>query len=123
MPAFKAFLGGPLGNGRQPFSRLHMRDLIEATIFLINREDLEGTFNLTAPNPVSNRELAKTLGEVLLRPSFLSAPAFALKLALGEFGAFLLEGQRVLPKRLLEAGYRFQYPHLKEALQDLIQGA
>jgi uncharacterized protein (TIGR01777 family) len=123
IPAFKAFLGGPLGNGSQPFSWLHMQDLIEATIFLMKRGNLEGPFNFTSPNPVSNRELAKTLGEVLHRPSILPAPAFALKLALGEFGSFLLEGQRVLPKRLMEAGYRFRYPYLKEALHEVIQGA
>ena len=100
MPAFKAFLGGPLGNGSQPFSWLHMRDLIEATIFLINREDLEGTFNLTAPNPVSNRELAKTLGEVLRRPAFLPAQR---EFVLGQ-GAGLIGTEHIDTGQFFNAG-------------------
>ena len=120
IPAFKKYLGGPLGSGSQTLSWLHMKDLTEATVFLMNRADLQGPFNFTSPNPVSNRELARTLGEVLHRPSFLPAPAFFLKAVLGEFGAFLLTGQRVLPRRLLEAGYTFRYPDLEEALRQVV---
>ncbi len=117
---FKWFLGGPLGNGLQWFSWIHVEDLVEAVIFLLGRPDLSGAFNFTSPNPVRNKELSKSLGNVLGRPSWLPAPGFMLRLVLGEFGGVLLQGQRVLPRRLLEAGFSFRHPRLEEALKDLL---
>lgn len=111
---------GPLGSGRQGFPWIHLEDEIEAIRFLIDREDAAGPFNLTAPNPPTQAEFARALGRVIHRPSFLPAPAFALRLALGEMADMLLSGHRVVPKRLLELGYKFRFPDLEGALKDLL---
>ncbi len=120
IPLFKMFLGGPLGSGRQWFSWVHMADLVEAFVFLASHPEISGAVNLCAPNPVRNRELGQAIGRVLHRPSFLPAPAFMMKLILGEFGSVLLEGQRAIPRRLLEAGFVFQYPQIDTALRQII---
>jgi uncharacterized protein (TIGR01777 family) len=120
VPAFKRFVGGPLGSGGQWFSWIHMADLINGLIFFMDKPELEGPFNLCAPNPVRNKDLAKTLGQVLSRPSFFPTPAVILRLILGEFGSVLLKGQRVIPKRLQENGFRFLFPQIGPALGDLI---
>lgn len=91
-----------------------------AYVHLLTQPDLSGPFNFTAPQPQQNRDLAKILGKVLGRPSWMPAPAFMIKLALGEFGSVLLEGQRVLPKKLLDSGFAFHYSQLEMALQDLL---
>lgn len=119
LPA-KLGANGPLGSGRQGFPWIHLEDEIGAIRFLIDREDASGPFNLTAPNPPSQAEFAQALGRVIHRPSFLPAPAFALRLALGEMADMLLSGHRVVPKRLLELGYRFRFPDLEGALRDLL---
>lgn len=113
-------LGGPLGRGRQWFSWIQLDDLTEAVLFLLGRHDASGPYNLTAPNPVRNRELARAIGRIVRRPSFLPAPAFAVRAVLGEFGSVLLEGRRVLPRRIEAAGFRFRHPELKGALAGLI---
>lgn len=118
---FKLFLGGPLGNGRQWFSWIHIRDLVEIVVFLIEHPDISGPLNACSPNPVRNRELAKALGKALHRPSFLRAPAFAVRLLLGEFGNVVLKGQRVLPRRLLESEFVFQLPDIGSALTDILK--
>ncbi len=120
VPLFKKYLGGPIGSGRQWFSWIHIKDLVEAFIFLLKNPELSGPFNFCSPNPVRNEELATTLGKILNRPSFLPAPGFLVRLVLGEFGSVILQGQRVIPRRLLDEGFRFQYPYLKEALQDIV---
>ena len=119
LPA-KLGANGPLGSGRQGFPWIHLDDEIGAILFLIDREDATGPFNLTAPNPPTQAEFARALGHVIHRPSFLPAPAFALRLAHGEMADMLLEGQRVVPKRLLELGFRFRFPDLEGALADLL---
>ncbi len=111
---------GPLGSGRQGFPWIHLADEIGAIRFLLDHAEASGPFNLTAPNPVTQAEFAQALGRVLHRPSFLPAPAFALRLALGEMADMLLEGQLAVPKRLLELGYRFRFPDLDGALADLL---
>ena len=121
VPMFKRFLGGPLGSGRQWFSWVHIKDLAEAFLFLMGHPEISGPVNLTAPNPVRNSDLAKALGKALHRPSFMPAPAFMIKLVLGEFGTVVLEGQRVIPKKLLNLGFRFQYPDIDQALRDVIK--
>jgi len=121
LPAFKKFVGGPLGSGKQWFSWVHMEDLLRAFVFVLDHDAIEGPVNFCAPNPVRNKDLAKALGKVLSRPSFVKTPALALRLALGEFGSVLLEGQKVLPARLLEHGFQFQYPEIEEALQALLK--
>lgn len=120
IPAFKRFVGGPLGDGRQWFSWIHMEDLIGAMLFVMEKKEVEGPVNFCAPNPVRNETLAHVLGRLLHRPSFLKTPAFALKLALGEFGSVLLEGQRVFPAVLLRHGYTFRYPEIEAALAEVL---
>lgn len=118
-PIFKLGLGGRLGHGRQWFSWIHVEDLFAALLHAAGRRGEGGVYNFTAPAPVTNRELTRELGRVLRRPAVLPAPAFAVRLALGEFGGVLLGGQRVLPRRLLAEGFQFRYPTLAAALDDL----
>jgi len=120
IPLFKFFLGGPLGSGRQWFSWIHMHDLADAFIFLLTKKDISGSVNVCSPQPVRNRELGDAIGRVLHRPSFMPAPGFMIKLILGEFGSVLLEGQRVIPRRLLDAGFKFRYPDIDEALKSIV---
>jgi hypothetical protein len=120
IPLFKKYIGGPIGNGKQWFSWVHIKDLAEAFVFLMRHPEISGPVNLCSPNPVRNKDLAKALGKVLHRPSFLPAPGFMVKLVLGEFGSIILEGQRVIPKRLLDSGFAFQYPDIDKALQGIV---
>jgi uncharacterized protein (TIGR01777 family) len=121
VPAFKKYLGGPLGSGKQWFPWIHQFDLFEIMRFLIQREDLSGPVNCTAPNPVQNRDMARILAQVLNRPAFMPAvPAFVVKTMLGEFGSVLLEGQRALPRQLLDRQFQFRFQTIQEALVDLL---
>ena len=121
VPIFKKGLGSPLGNGKQWFSWIHQEDLSAILLFLIGQKEVSGPVNCTAPHPVRNVELTKTLAEVLGKPAFLPAvPGFMLKIIMGEFGDVLLKGQKVLPRKLLSLGYAFRFPFLKDALNDLL---
>jgi len=121
LPAFKMCLGGPMGDGRQWMSWIHIDDLVGIILNAINNKDIKGAINATAPNPVTNRVFSSTIGLVLKRPAFLSMPAFVLKLMLGEMAEeLLLSGQRVIPKKMLDAGYVFQYAELENALRDVV---
>ena len=120
VPAFRSFLGGPLGDGRQWFPWIHMDDLLSAFIFLIENENLRGVFNLCSPNPVRNRDFVKALGRVLKRPAFMPAPAFMIRLLMGELGAVIMCSQRAVPQRLLEHGFHFEYPDIKAAVKNII---
>lgn len=117
---FKLFVGGPVGDGAQWVPWIHLRDLARALRFLIEDAEASGAFNLTAPEPVTNRQLGEALGDVLGRPSFLRAPELAVRLALGEMSTVLLEGQRALPRRLVERGFQFHHTDLRAALKDLL---
>lgn len=121
VPLFQKYLGGPLGNGRQWFSWVHRDDLEQAFLFLLGKPEISGPVNFTAPNPVRNRELAAALGKVLNRPALLPAPGFMLRLVLGEFGSILLEGQKVIPDKLLKEGFCFRYPNIEEALVAILK--
>ncbi len=118
---FRFFVGGPLGSGRQWYSWIHIADEVAAIRFLIANEAARGPFNLCAPNPLPNAELARVIGRVMGRPSFLPTPAFALRLAFGEMAAAVLTGQRVVPARLLQLGFGFRFPTAEAALRDLLQ--
>jgi uncharacterized protein (TIGR01777 family) len=120
VPLFKMFVGGPQGSGRQWFSWIHMEDLLNAFLFVLDDKAIRGPVNLCSPNPVRNGDLAKALGQVLSRPSFLKTPAFMLRLVLGEFGSMILKGQRVIPARLLEQGFTFRYPEIVGALRQVL---
>ena len=121
IPAFRSFVGGSLGSGRQWFPWIHMQDLVSAFQFLIETPSFSGPFNFTAPEPVRNAELAKTLARKLHRPACMPAPAFMIKLVLGEFGEVLLASQRAVPQRLKEAGFTFTYPKLDAALEEIVK--
>ncbi|MDJ0714124.1 MAG: TIGR01777 family oxidoreductase [Prochloraceae cyanobacterium] len=118
--AFKMFAGGPLGSGHQWFSWIHIDDLVGLIVEALSRQDMEGTFNATAPNPVRMNEFCETLGEVLKRPSWLPVPNFALEALLGEGSIIVLEGQEVLPKKTESIGFKYRYPTLKPALKEII---
>jgi uncharacterized protein (TIGR01777 family) len=121
-PAFRSGLGSPLGSGRQWFSWIHERDLTDVMLFLLARHDISGPVNCATPFPVRNRELSQALAKALHRPLILpAAPAFLVRMVLGEFGDVVLKGQRVYPKRLLSEGFEFRFPTLQEALADLIR--
>jgi uncharacterized protein len=100
---------------------VHIRDFSRVFAFLIKHPEISGPKNVCSPNPVKNKHLTKALGRALHRPSFMPAPGFMIKLVLGEFGSVILEGQRVLPRRLLKKGFTFQYPDIDKALQSIIQ--
>ncbi len=121
LPLFRNCLGSPLGSGRQWFSWIHEQDLINICLYLLEHRDISGPVNCTAPDPVRNKDMTKILGDVLKKPTFMPAvPGFVLKMMMGEFGSVLLEGQKVLPKRLLKAGFRFDFPDLRGTLEDLL---
>lgn len=123
MMPFRFFVGGPVGSGSQWMSWIHHQDTVSAIRFLIENEAARGPFNLTAPGPVRNREFARALGRQLKRPSFMPAPAFVLERLYGEMATVVLEGQRVMPKRLQELGYPFMFPDLDAALLSLVKEA
>jgi len=120
VPLFKKGLGGNLGSGQQWFSWIHLEDLVSAILRCLEDGALSGPVNLTAPNPVTNQDLTRALGEALHRPAFLTVPEFAIKLRMGEFGSVVLKGQRVMPRVLIEAGFEFRFPRIEEALGDLV---
>ncbi|MBK3571567.1 MULTISPECIES: TIGR01777 family oxidoreductase [unclassified Streptomyces] len=116
-PLFKAGVGGRFGDGRQYWSFVALHDEVAAIRHLIDTEGLSGPFNLTAPNPLPNREIAAAMGRVMRRPSLFTVPAPALKLVLGEMSGDVLGSQRVLPKRLLESGFTFAFPDIEGAIR------
>lgn len=118
---FKMFVGGPLGTGKQFMSWIHIADMIQGILFLIADSNASGAFNFTAPNPCSNEEFSSCLGKVIKRPSFMPVPSFAITALYGEGAEVILKGQNVVPTKLIEAGYKFQYPTLKLALENLLK--
>ncbi|MGD0736504.1 MAG: TIGR01777 family oxidoreductase [Terracidiphilus sp.] len=117
LPIFRLGLGGPLGSGRQWMSWISLQDAVAAILFALQTPSLAGPVNLTAPNPVTNAEFTRTLARQLPRPAFFAAPAFALRLALGEMAdEALLSSARVLPAKLTAAGFQFTHPTIDLAL-------
>ena len=117
---FRLGLGGVIGDGTQPFSWVHVDDLTSAFFAAIENRNFAGIYNLTAPNPTTNRGLTEALARALHRPAVMRVPAFVFRLQLGEGAKVLLEGQRVLPKRLLERGFTFRFTGIEEAVEDLV---
>lgn len=120
MLPFKLFVGGPLGSGTQGVSWIHLQDLASAIRFLIEHPDARGPFNLTAPAPVTNAAFGKALSAAMHRPYWLPAPAFAMRLVLGELSQLVLQGQFVIPRRLTALGFAFRFPDLPTTLADLL---
>lgn len=117
---FKMGLGGPIASGKQGFSWIHLSDLVNAYLFVIERQ-LQGVFNLTSPRPTDNATYTGALGKVLHRPVIMPIPAFALKLVFGEGALMLTSGQKAIPENLLKAGFVFEHPDIEEALADLLK--
>lgn len=117
---FKLFAGGPLGNGRQWFSWIHKEDEVGAILHILQGRHT-GTFNLTAPVPLRNREIAKLIAKVMHPLSWLPVPGFAMRLLLGEMSTLVLDGQKAVPVRLQSSGYKFKYEHFEPALVDLLK--
>jgi uncharacterized protein (TIGR01777 family) len=120
IPAFKFFVGGPIGSGRQWFPWIHLQDLSAAMLFLLEHPEISGPVNLCAPDPVTNRDLAGALGRALNRPAFMPAPAFMVRMALGEFAAVLLGSQRAVPKKLLQHHFGFRHPDIQSAVRAVV---
>ena len=120
LPPFKMGVGGPIAGGRQFMSWIHNEDLCGLILFALDHAEVNGPLNGTAPNPVTNKEFSKALGKVLGRPSFLPTPGFALRVMLGEVSEVITQGQRVLPRKALDAGYAFKFTEVEAALRDLL---
>lgn len=120
LPAFKAFVGGPVGTGAQYMGWIHQVDVVRALELALDSPDLEGPFNLTAPEPVTMDAFAQALGAAMGRPAALRVPCFAVKLAMGARSEAVLSGQRAVPKRLSDLGFAFVFPELTSALADIV---
>jgi uncharacterized protein (TIGR01777 family) len=120
LPFFRLGIGGPVAGGRQYVPWIHLDDVVGALLFCLDTQQVSGPVNLTAPAPVTNAELSRTLGRVLRRPAVLPVPALALKALYGEMAQIVTTGQRVLPARLEQSGYAFRYPELEAALRDVL---
>ncbi|MFF9163152.1 TIGR01777 family oxidoreductase [Streptomyces longwoodensis] len=116
-PLFKARLGGRIGDGRQYWSYIALHDEVAAIRHLLDRDDLSGPFNLTAPEPLTNREITAAMGRVLGRPTVFAVPAPVLRTVLGEMAGDVLGSARVVPRRLLESGFRFAFPGIDDAIR------
>jgi len=117
----KMFIGGPLGNGRQYFPWIHLQDEVAAIRFLIENKKANGVYNLSAPQPLTNKEFTQAIGKVLNRPTFMPVPAFAMQLLFGEMSTLLLDGQREVPQRLMKEGFKFQFSDAEAALRDVLR--
>lgn len=118
---FKLGLGGRLGSGQQRMPWIHIDDVVGAILHVAAHPRLAGAINVCAPEPEKNRDFTRMLAESVHRPAFFHVPGAALRLALGGFGGALLEGQRAIPRALLESGFKFEFPGLREALKDLMR--
>ncbi|MDR4504815.1 MAG: TIGR01777 family oxidoreductase [Candidatus Scalindua sp.] len=117
---FKLGMGGTIGDGMQPFSWVHIKDLIRAYQAVIENTAYEGIYNLTAPKPTTNKGLTDALGKALRRPTFFRVPKFALRLKLGEGSQILTKGQNVIPKKLMDSGFTFLFPEIETAVSDCV---
>ena len=117
---YRLFAGGTIGSGEQILSWIHLSDVVQAILFCINNERIDGAVNFTAPHPLNMKEFGKTISHVMKKPHWLPVPSFTLKLMLGEMSILVLEGQRVLPEKLREHKFEFAYPTLETALHDIL---
>jgi uncharacterized protein (TIGR01777 family) len=122
VPPFTFFVGGPLASGRQVMSWIHLDDWVALVTWAIDTPAASGVYNATSPAPVTNAEFSKALGRALHRPSWLPVPGFVLRILVGELAPVaLINGQRVVPKRALEAGFKFKYPTIEEGMNAAIK--
>ncbi|MCL4861705.1 MAG: TIGR01777 family oxidoreductase [Caldilineaceae bacterium] len=118
---FRLFAGGPIGSGKQWYPWIHIDDEVRAILFLLNHGEADGPFNLAAPEPLTNKELAQVIGKVMGRPAFFPTPGFAMQAIFGEMATVLLDGQRAAPERLQALGFTFNYPTAEAALRALLK--
>jgi uncharacterized protein (TIGR01777 family) len=121
LPPFRLGVGGPVAGGRQYVPWVHLDDVVGAVLFCLDNEVASGPINLSAPEPVTNRELSKALGRVLRRPAIVPVPGLAVKVLYGEMAMVVTTGQRAVPKRLMEIGYEFRRPELEPALRSTLE--
>ncbi|WON75676.1 TIGR01777 family oxidoreductase [Serratia sp. UGAL515B_01] len=120
LPPFRLGIGGMIGDGRQYLPWIHIEDMVNGIIYLLDHPSLNGPFNMVAPYPVHNEQFTATLAKVLDRPAFLRVPAFAMRLLMGEAAVLVLGGQRAVPRKLEDAGFSFRFFELEQALDDVI---
>ncbi len=120
IPAFKLFVGGSMGSGKQWFPWMHLTDLITAIQYIIDNDQINGAVNFCAPNTIQYRDLAKSLGTALKRPAIMPAPAFLIRLAMGEFGNVFQASQRAVPQKLIDQGFSFQFPDIADAVRAIV---
>ena len=118
---FKLGVGATFASGEQFMSWVHITDMVQAIIYIIENPNLHGAINMTAPNAVSNQEFSKTLAQVLSRPCLFNTPEFMLKIMFGEMADLFIYGQNVRPTKLINSGFAFQYPHLTPALNNILK--
>lgn len=123
IPAFRMFVGGPMGSGQQWFPWIHLRDLMAAVVFLLETPAAKGAFNFAAPEPVRNADLAQVLGRRLNRPAVMPTPSFMMKLVLGDLAQAFLASQRLAPLHLQDLGFSFRYPDIEAAVSELLKDA
>ena len=121
IPPFQFFAGGPLGSGRQYFPWVYLDDVAAAILFSLKNNALSGPVNVTAPESLTMSQFCRQLGKAMHRPSWASVPGFVLRILLGEMSNMILTGQRAVPRKLEQAGYRFRYPQAALALERLFQ--
>ena len=120
LPLFKFGLGGKIGSGKQTLSFIHIDDLISALQFFVHNESTTGVYNLVAPNMTTNQEFTRILGKLLRRATLFVVPAFVLKIIYGEAARIMINGEKVVPERLLQEGFNFQYPRIEQALKSVL---
>ena len=120
LPPFHFFIGGSLGNGKQWFPWIHIHDLIAVYLFILNNAEISGPVNVVSPENVKMSEFAKTLGRILKRPAIFNVPEFALRILVGEVTSTIVSSQRVIPKKLIEHGFKFKFDKLEDALKNLL---
>lgn len=121
LPAFRSFVGGPLGNGKQWSSWVHIEDIVKIYLYALENSGLSGPLNAVSPEPVKMKDLAGTLGKVLNRPAFFRVPQFALRIIIGEASGIITASQKVFPDKLLKSGFQFKFSNLEFALTDLLK--
>ena len=121
LPIYKLGLGGPIGSGRQWFPWIHIQDIVEIYIFAMENEKIQGPVNSCSPQHITNKEFSDTLAKVLHRPAFFKVPKWALKLIFNDLTDFIIASQKVYPKKLVDAGYKFSFPNIKKAIENILK--
>lgn len=121
LPIFKFGLGGKIGSGKQPFPFIHIQDVLRAMLWGLNKTEAKGIYNLVAPERINNYQFTKSLATSLHRPAFFTVPEFALKLIYGEAAKLLFQSPEVIPERLIDAGFQFEYPDIDKGLQEILK--